>query len=859
MKFPNLSFALSLLLAFFPLSAVSQGLPAVKTAEEVKSGTFPNGVSYYIVANNSSKGYANFALVQKGRSNQDRIRENLNTLPNFSKMPPYMFEASKGVGYKKEGYVKYPGNSSVFSFEDVPCFDSAALDSTIILIFDIVREFEGDQALIVSGDVDASRIKDRFYLLSLTVGPRGERAVLPEYKWEPSDKIRVVHNPSTTRRLSSITVSYASARLPKEYMGTAQPLVLSMFASELGSILKKRTELAFANAGIPLADMEFNYKDSSMGDGDESYSFTIYVDECDLNSATATFAGILSDLDEKGASAVEFANAKAEFLSEADKLSDSEFSNKEYVDACVASFLHGAAIMSRSAAHDFFRGRKLSLDRDLAMFNRFVSALLDARNNLSIEVGTPSANLDKDGLVASFTEAWKGDSSLSYQNLHLGDTLSLAYAGKKKVKLRAEIPDPVTGGELWTFSNGMKVLFRKTDDSRVNYCWMLRGGYSEVPGIGAGESAFVGDMLDLYKVAGLEPTDFHKLLEMNGVSMQCKVNLTDMRIQGSTIPGKVELLLRSLLSLVHNRELSPEAFEYYRKCEGLRQEAARVSEEGIYAVMDSVMCPDFYYPLTKNMDKLSPNLPEKVDKYFSAQFRKSSDGVLYIDGNLDKDSLQKLLCQYLGTFYTSNKFSIRPKVPYQLRSGWSTYTVDRELSYVGDGSSSTSMAVAVQRPFSMKTWCTFRIAMEAFRRQLVAEMAPLGQFVETETQLQLFPTERLAVFVNVRPCDMEGLPLEVEPADPYTTLGAIRDALTYVSIHGVSESDLKGIKASLAHEMEAELSDPVYLMNAYLRRISEGKDMVTNHKGYLSSVSVADVTELLKNFEDAGKVEYIIK
>ena len=194
-----------------------------------------------------------------------------------------------------------------------------------------------------------------------------------------------------------------------------------------------------------------------------------------------------------------------------------------------------------------------------------------------------------------------------------------------------------------------------------------------------------------------------------------------------------------------------------------------------------------------------------------------------------------------------------------MRSGWSTYTVDRELSYVGDGSSSTSMAVAVERPFSMKAWCTFRIAVEALRRQLVVELAPLGQYVEIQTQIRLFPTERLAVFMNVRPCEPGGLPMDVEPADPFTTLGAVRDALTAVSIRGVSPSDLAGFKASLAHEMESELADPVHMMHCYLRRFSEGKDMVTNYKGYLASVSVQDVADLLRDFENAGKVEYIIK
>lgn len=857
---PRLSLYLTLLfLAMLPSGLASQELPALKTAEEVQSGTFPNGVSYYIVANNTSKGYANFALVQRDSPEKYHIRENLSSLPSFPKVSPYVFEASKGVGYTGEGYVKYPGNSSVFCFEDVPCFDSAALDSTIIMIFDIIRSHPGEQAVVVSGDVDPTRIKDRFYLLSLTVVPRSPASSPKEYAWKGFSGPRIEVRSSATRKLASITFSYASSRLPREQMGTPWPLVSSMFATELGTILQKRSEAAFAAAGIPLAKFEFDYRDSSKGDSDELYSFRLFVSGDDVAPATELFAGILSALDSRGAGAGEFGIAKEAFLAEALKSSDAPVGNRKYVDACISSYLYGSAILAKSAPYNFFKGRKLAQDRDLALFNRFVSALLDPGNNLAILYETPSAEIDEERMKGLFGAAWKQSAPNPVSVLQAADTVSLLTAGKNKVKLRAEAPDAVTGGKLWTFSNGMKVLFRQTSDSRIRYCWMLRGGYSEVPAIGRGESAFVEDMLGLCSVAGLSPGDFRKLLESNGISMDCKVSLTDMRIGGTASSGKMELLLRALLSLVHKRKISMQDFEYYRRCEALRQEAFRISTDGIYAVMDSVMCPDFHYPLTRNMDRLSADLPVRAGSYFDARFRNSADGVLYIDGKIDEDALRKLLCRYLGGFQNEGRFSVRPKVPYQLRSGWSTYTVDRELSNVGDGSSSTSMAIAVQRPFSMKAWSAFRIAVEALRRQLVVELAPLGQYADVKTSIQLFPTEKFAVFLNARACSPDGLPIDVELADPYETLAAMRNAVGSVSENGIGAADLAGYKAALAHELDEELSDPEFLMDAYLLRLSGGKDIVSNCKEHLASVTVEDIDRLLREFDDAGKVEYILK
>ena len=52
----------------------AQQLPTLSQQKGINSGRFANGISYYIVPNTSSKGYANFALIQKGIDNQEDAR-----------------------------------------------------------------------------------------------------------------------------------------------------------------------------------------------------------------------------------------------------------------------------------------------------------------------------------------------------------------------------------------------------------------------------------------------------------------------------------------------------------------------------------------------------------------------------------------------------------------------------------------------------------------------------------------------------------------------------------------------------------------------------------------------------------------
>ena len=827
----------------------AQNLPTIKQLSGITSGRFPGGISYYIIPSTSSKGYANFALVQKGAGNQEDMRAGLNA----------DFLSSKGIGYTRDGYVSYSGSSAIFNFEDVPAFQSVALDSAIVVLFDLAARYKGEQAVIVSGDIDAAKIKDRFYLMSLTVGKRVPFEEATPYEWSPSPSIRIIHYQNSSRNLSEIRFSYASPRTPQKYMNTPQPLVSEMYARLFGYILRKRLESSFASRDIPLAYVNFGYIDSSLTPADEQYYFDIGVAESDLEMAAEAVSEVLANLDENGVSPDEFFDAKVRFLTWTQKNVAERISNKEYVALCVSNYLYGANMISRQDVANFFRGRKIAPERDLSLFNRFVSALLDPERNLTVTCGSPSDTLDPVQFRKVFLDSWKAsDVTVPYQ-LSYNDTLALFYPANKKLRVRNEDTEPLTGGKLWTFSNGMRVVFKKTDESGIRYSMMTRGGFSEVPGIAHGESAFVGDMLGLYDICGMGATRFRNMLEANGITMNCAVSVSDMRISGTAPSSKLNLLFRSLLSIHKNRNLNLDTFDYYKRSEALRQEALRLSPDGVNAVMDSIMCPDYYFPETKLTGALTDSLPTRAEEYFAAQFLKCNDGVLFIEGNLDEIFLKKYLCRIIGNFKTGRTFSVRPKITYQLRSGMSTYSVDHAGRYIGNGESSANLAMAAIRPFTIQSWCAFRIAMVALKSELVREMAPLGYSFEITPQLQLIPVEKVSVFINCRPCPPEGLPVGIVPADPFEVMNVLRDAMQKIGETSVSASNMKGYKAALANEMAGELADPDYVMEAFLRRSAEGKDMVSNYSAYLSKVTSKDVSEVLSALERGSRVEFVIK
>ncbi len=862
MRFFSIKSLLVFPLLLLPLQrGECQQLPTIKKNSSVIVGTLPDNVRYYLAPNSTTKGYANFLLVQKSHSDIEASRALLRDLPHFSRQRPYQFLASKGVGYGKDGYVSVMDGSTVYSFNGVPTFDAAATDSTLLLIFDLVESFPGEQAIVVSGDITKDGIESKLHVFSLTVPDRVQGGALPEYRWNPSEEPVFTHTQNNTANLAEITFTWNAPRTPEDRLLSPQPLVSSLYAGVLEHVLGARIRHAFFREGIALASFSGRYSGSDYSGGDERYSYSISIGRQDILRAMEVLGAIFSDLDSAGASRLEMENARVSTVTSMSKELSTPVPNSDLAGQCVSAFLYGTNIVDPETVRNFFKGRQLPVEQELSLFNSFVSALLDPKLALSVNCDTPAGPLDGEAVMESFYKGWYAPlADKEAFRVNGADTLMLRRPRGHRVKVKSTTTDPVTGGSIWTFSNGVRVVFKKTSQKGfINYGLLLKGGYTYVPGLSFGESAFVGDVMGLYNISGMPPMEFNDMLDANGISMQGVASLTDVRVLGSSRSDKLDLLLSALLSYSKDRTPDKRAFEYYKACEVLLQEKTRLSRDGIIAAIDSTMCPDYMYPGTKSLDRLRSDLPDRVDSYLDSQFSKFNDGLLVIIGDIDEDELQGTLGRYLGNFSVSDAFSVRPKVEYNLRNYWSTYNTEASHSNVGSGEVCVNVGMATCKPFTIKSYSAFLIASTAMKRAVTRALAEVGMYAETSVEIQVFPAERLSIFITCRECAQTGLPAGVSPATPLEVLGALRRGISGVSEGSISRSDLAGLKTTLLNTLSTQMGQSSFLMDAVMTRNSECKDIVSNYKDAVNSVTLEDVNSILHDLDFGSKVEYIIR
>lgn len=860
--FSYIYISLFCLLALLPISVPAADLPTLPAAKNIKSGSLPNGIHYYIVRNPSYKGLADIALVQKTGTDSEsealkgksvvHVRGALTDLAHFSGKSPFSYLKGKSILPNDWGYAKVGRNSTVYRFENlVQARRSDIVDSTLLLVFDIASRMErkmqdayspDQQAVIVSGDVDIESIRGKMDILSMFIAKRESSAKEKAYGFVPSDKglVSQVHSQGK----SSVSAIYRSPRTDAEEMSSILPLVSSRYASILEILLRKRLSLALGKAGIPYSSIDFSYTGSAQTDGDEIFRFSVNTGDEWLDAVGKILSETLSNLDSQGISAAEFTAVENELmLSYIEDYGGAIIENAHYIDRCISAFLYGSSLASDEDNLKFFTERNMDGESSARLFNNFLSALLDKENNLELVYGSPSEDLDCKALKRSWDSSWDSNAQETYHR-SIADSSALR-ANPTKIKMRQISSEPLFGGEMWTFANGIRVIYKRVGENGFfNYSWLVKVGFSYMQNLKAGESAYLGELLSSYKIAGLSGYEFNDMLNSNGVTLKTEVSLSEVNISGMAKASKAQLLMKALLSIAGNRSKDPVAYDYFRKCQSLKVRA----ENSVTARLDSIMNTNLSQH--KREIPLADDFQNRADKFYDGIFSRMSDGVLIIVGDIEAEALKKVLLQYMGSFKTEKAYA------YRLWDRQGTL-LSRKTVYRRGESPRVGMELSSPINFTAENFMAANIAALTVQNAVAASMASVGWTFKGNSDVRMFPEESLVLDMEMSKACLDGLPASMLREDSSeVVLDLALNTLDKVSRTGLTENELKVGKAMLQNYFASWMNDPKSIIRMLVLRYSYGKDLVTGYPAKIAAVSEKTVNPILESLARGGIAMY---
>jgi hypothetical protein len=748
------------------------------------------------------------------------------------------------IAPRPEGYMSDNDGSTVFRYQRVATGNPQVLDSTLLYTFGQMALSRSEQAIIVAGDIDPVELKKKMDIFSMLV-PRilVKEAHAPDYVWEPSPAPYVVVNTIPGKTDVEISVTYSSARIPQALMNTPQTLATNILAKEYQTILGHRLERNLRDAGIPYGEIRFSSLRSSESGGDERYGISVNTAPEFTDAAMRTMSSTIGELDSFGAGVTEFTDAKRiltpDFLRKAARTP----TNAEDVDRCIAHFLYGAPLSAFSEEANLFARKNVPDSTQRRLFNQFASALAEQLTNLSLKYIMGADSLDKDEALFYYNLAYLYGSIASSgkdYSWHSADSLGMERV-VPRARIKNEKTEPVTGGKLWTFSNGMKVAYKQIPGSGMfSYSLVLNGGLSTIEDLLPGEGGYIADILNLYDAGGLSCYAFRDILASSGISMTPDVGVFCMSLSGDAPSGKLSFLLKALNAIAKDRNFNWGAFEAYSNSQRLNRPS---TEDALSILMDA----GFPYEAAKRSGVLTAETARKADKYYQTRFARINDGILILAGDLEEGVVKKLLLRQLGGFDTDRGSLARPLVDLRPIVG------TRTLS--GPGPRGLYILMDTEFSVTAQSYYMGDIAAEALRTSLVKHLAPYGYYVEVEPSVMVLPQERFRFFISCNPASADGLP-ENTPQDLERALSAVRAAIREVSGKPVSARDLNSWKATWMDYTKALMSSPAGAVTAMEARYAFGKD-ISKYQESINSITPENLRSLLKAIAAGGRIEYI--
>lgn len=873
-----IKFCFSVLLALCPIIVPASGLPVLPPDSQIKSGKLGNGISYYLVSNNKGSGQVDFALVQKvGREDEPEInageaiigaRASMNDLPHFVGRSPFSFLHGKAIWPNEDGYVKVSEDATVYRFSGSDNTSGREMvDSTLLMIFDIIGKSSGpmkekyipqNQAVIVAGDIDVQAILGKMNMLSLLVTDKKGEIKTKSYTWKAREGVKYIAEKAFAPGLASICAEYSFPRTPLENMNSVLPIVSSRYFSELSVILRRRIERSLRQEGIAFASVDFNYTGSGLGAGDEKFKVKINTASEYLTAAASVLAQSLADVDANGIVSGEYRDAINESLSSFKKSDQYDrIKNDYYIETCISSFLYGSSLASSKTSLDFFAKRNVDDEVSVKLFNNFVSAILDKSNNLTLICEAQSASIFKEDVLKAFSESWEKEESGSNRQNNIisnSDTTGLRPSrSKSKIKTLAE--EPLSGGQLWLFSNGIKVIYKQIPSSNhiLYYSWLIKGSYSRIKEVGGLDWAYFQDMLKLYNVAGMPSARFRNMLAANGIDMDCEASPSEIFIRGSAPSERLQLLFKSLLSLSEDRSLDTKAFSYYKECEALRQAYSKTGIGYKKTVLDSILNPGNEYSVYKRKLGLHSNLQENAEKVYSKAFSRMNDGVLIIIGDMDEAYVKKQMLQYIGSFKTDRASSHRSNLKHKDIVG---------RAFIAEEGCEPSINISLSAPLNLtaENYMAGIIAGRALRESAAGAAAACGWRVLSDGYFSMLPEESLNLNLYMSMADSEGLPASMmRKEDAEEVLAYIRKAIHRAGEKGVNPRVLSAGKAEVASMFSRWGKDPAFVRYILELRYAYGKDIINGYEKKLGSVTASMVNPILRALAQGSMAEYIVK
>ena len=710
------------------------------------------------------------------------------------------------------------------------------------------------QAIVVVGDIDVNQVEQRIVQMFADIKPV-DNPKPREYNPVPDNpEPIVVCEKDKEQALSVVSVMFKHEPYPDSLKNTMDYYVYNFARTMALNMLNRRLQELALQAETPFAQSVVRDGNFMVAKPTAAFDLQLLPKEGHIYPAiTAAAAEVFRAL-QHGFTATEYGRERAEYLSRLETVYNNreKRKNAEFTDEYVNNFLHGEPIPGIEFEYKLLNVMlpKLPVDIVNSVFNSLVTP---TDTNLVVL----SINPDKPGFV-------QPEEDKVLQAVRTAREMRLEpYIDKvKNEPLVPQLPVAGTvvkekparfGATEWTLSNGVRVLFKKTDyaEDEVHMSAYSHGGTSRYPLTDAVSLANADDVLSISGWGNFTRTELDKALAGKQVDVKPTLAVRCEYLDGQSTPKD----LRTLFELTYLKFGAPKRDDaaFASLTAQMRESLRNRHVQPMNAFRDTISATLYgHHPRLVLMDeqKVDQISYDRILEIYAERFADASDFTFVFCGNFDVDSLRHLSCQYLATLPTlKRKDKVAPVdmvyVKGNLKNEFSrvmeqpqVFTLTVWHGLCADTQKNRLMVSILSQALTMRY-------LEVVREQMGAtySISNIGTLKRNAQDKAEYTFQTFA-------------PLKPEQCD--TALTVIREELGRVAAQGVSDAYMSKIKEYLLKSFkESERRNEVWL-----DRITHfdryGVDTYTGYEALLNKISSADIAKFARKVLKDGNAATLI-
>lgn len=808
-------------------------------APNLRKGVLGNGLTYYIITDNSDAGMADFILVQKpfGPSVNPDGRHGSAFATGLYSFPGNLgpaFLARAGAPVGTSSFFAEDRDACIYRITDMPVTGMAEADSAILMLVNIASRDEAlplsRQALIVSGDVDPDRVEEHVSLLSMheplrktddsrkTGGSAGRGA----RQQEVSGTVRI----EDSGNCSVVTVSYPLRPLPEKLRNTVIVPISGRMNLYISEAIGRRLSIAAESCGLNLLWHSVSVRESGPG---SVLGIGLGLASSDTCIVKDMLKAVMETVESEGFSMEEYRMADRAFSGGTLGVSARNL-RKELADRAVRNFMYGTSLASSVQERDYLLARPLSDTLGLDYFNRYASAIF--KSGCARRDSLPEA-------LALMNDPFTADTAL-------------LPAVPQRISARLVRTEHLTGASVLPFSNGLKVYYKEDPEAEaVSFSVFYKGGYSEDTGIAPGAGAFYSDIMKLDSVSGMDYRRFERLLECYGITLECDFALNHLTVSGKCPVTSLDVLWRGLNAFINERTADSAAFADYVARERMLLQCDAGSEcREIADTMDFLLHPFSGLSSRKRFSSLENLDYGSIRDFISEKLGRTGNAVFAFVSPLSVEGFKDVCRENAGWF--EKKKAVRNR-NHRDNLNVLTGQVTSKLSFGSRGADAEGggnvmlrydAVYAVPCEYDSRDFYTARIAAVIMKTVMDESLATYGTSSRSGLRFGLPPDRCCYLSFSV-----------VLPAGANVSEVAFDMVSAMKEASGFSDSSFDRAKRIVLNEARSHYSEPGSWMNLIRERYIFNKNVFSGYEERISGIAPEDVADFIRKSLAGGCVE----